>query len=276
MGIAAILIGATRVAAIEARLLRRAICGAKRSRRKYKIFNFQYCVFDFPDENAAMSTVVRATLSEQTHRELRSRILGGRLRGGHRLLPEELAQDLAISQTPIKEALLRLEADGLVVSSMRRGAAVRVFSARDIEELYEARLFIELDAVSVAFERQLIDPALIDELAENLERHRFHLGRATLDDLTTALAFDREFHHRLVVARGNRVICDWHRKILAQTHTAYVYLTNDTGHVFGQHRDILDALRAGSAADTRAALQRHLLHSREILLATARRSHAEG
>jgi DNA-binding GntR family transcriptional regulator len=221
-----------------------------------------------------MSTVVRATLSEQTHQELRSRILGGRLRSGHRLLPEELAQDLAISQTPIKEALLRLEADGLVVSNVRRGAVVRVFTPKDIEELYEARLFIELDAVTVAFDRQMIGRQLLDELSRNLDRHAFHLGRDTLDDVMIALAFDREFHQILVQARGNQVICEWHRRILAQTHTAYVYIASGTSHVFREHRDILDALQAGSPAQTRDALERHLVHSRESLLANVRRSQA--
>jgi DNA-binding GntR family transcriptional regulator len=221
-----------------------------------------------------MSTVVRATLSEQTHRELRSRILGGRLRSGHRLLPEELAQDLAISQTPIKEALLRLEADGLVVSNVRRGAVVRVFTPKDIEELYEARLFIELDAATVAFDRQMIGRQFLDELSRNLDRHAFHLRRDTLDDVMTALAFDREFHQALVQARGNQVIGEWHRRILAQTHTAYVYIASGTSHVFQEHRDILDALQAGSAAQTRDALERHLVHSRESLLANVRRSQA--
>jgi DNA-binding GntR family transcriptional regulator len=223
-----------------------------------------------------MSSVVRATLSEQVHQELRARILGGQLRAGHRLLPEELANDLAISQTPVKEALLRLEADGLVVSGLRKGAMVRRFTLKDVEELYEARIFIELASLEVAFQRGVVTAALLDELSENLERHAFHLGRDTMKDLTTALALDRRFHERLVELRDNAVIAGWHQRILAQTHTAYVYLVNDTSRVYGEHRDILDALRAGSVAQARDALERHLQRSRQTLLDNVRRAQASG
>ena len=138
-----------------------------------------------------MSNVIRATLSDQVHQELRARILGGLLPGGHRLLPEELANDLSISQTPIKEALLKLEADGLVVSGLRKGAAVRRFTLKDVEDLYEARIFVELASIEVAFARGAVTPALLDELARTLEQHAFHLGRDTMKDLTTALRSNR-------------------------------------------------------------------------------------
>lgn len=219
-----------------------------------------------------MSNVVRATLSEQVHQELRARILGGQLPSGHRLLPEELANDLAISQTPVKEALLRLEADGLVVSGLRKGAVVRRFTLKDVEELYEARIFIELASLKAAFARGAVTTTLLDQLSENLERHAYHLGRDTMKDLTTALAFDREFHQRLVEARDNAVIAGWHQRILAQTHTAYVYLVNDTSRVYGEHRDILDALRAGSPDQACDALERHLQRSRQALLDNVRRA----
>lgn len=217
--------------------------------------------------------LVRATLADQVHNELRTRILTGRLPSGHRLLPEELAADLAISQTPIKEALLKLEADGLVVTEMRRGTVVRLFTLRDVEELYEARIMIELEAVDAAFARGAVTAELLDELKENLEQHARHLKRKTLADLTTALAFDRAFHHRLILARENAVIAAWHQRILTQTHTAYVYLQSDTSTVLAEHRDILDGLAGGSADETKEALRRHLFRSRDSLLKNVEATH---
>lgn len=90
-----------------------------------------------------MNTLVKVTLADQAHRELRARIVSGRLRGGERLLPNELAADLGISPTPVKEACLKLEADGLVVNSSRRGMVVRDFTVEDVEELYAARMLLE-------------------------------------------------------------------------------------------------------------------------------------
>jgi DNA-binding GntR family transcriptional regulator len=217
-----------------------------------------------------MSSVVRATLSDQVHLELRSRILSGALRSGHRLLPEELAQDLAISQTPVKEALLKLEADGLVVSGQRKGVVVRLFTPKDVEELYEARILIELEAIDILFGRKAMASAALEELDENLSRYAFHIKRDTNEDLVAALALDRAFHHHFVQARNNAVITDWHAKILAQTHTAYVYLSGDPSHVYDEHRAILVAIRAGSRTDTRAALRQHLIRSRDSLLANVR------
>src|ERR1700761_5494439 len=81
-----------------------------------------------------------------------------------------------------------------------------------------------------------LPPALLEELSDTLEQQAFYLGRDTMKDLTTALAFDRAFHQKLVEARDNAVIAGWHRRILAQTHTAYVYLANDTSRVYGEHR----------------------------------------
>ena len=62
---------------------------------------------------------------------------------GQRLLADELAGELSISQTPVKEALARLERDGLVEGTARRASVVRRFDRADIEEIYEARMLVE-------------------------------------------------------------------------------------------------------------------------------------
>lgn len=115
-----------------------------------------------------MNTLVKVTLAEQAHRELRARIVSGKLRGGERLLPNELAADLGISPTPVKEACVKLEADGLVVNSSRRGMVVRDFTVEDVEELYAARMLLEKGAVEVAFDAGQLDGALHTQLLESL------------------------------------------------------------------------------------------------------------
>src|SRR5689334_6450740 len=90
----------------------------------------------------------RQTLAEQAYEELQSQIMSGALPAGQRLLPEELAERLAISQTPVKEALAALERDGLVEGVSRRASNVRRFSAEDVEEIHQARILIELDAIA--------------------------------------------------------------------------------------------------------------------------------
>jgi DNA-binding GntR family transcriptional regulator len=209
-----------------------------------------------------MSTLVKATLAEQAYQELRSRIVSGRLAGGTRLLPNELAEDLGISPTPVKEACARLESDGLVVASSRRGMVVRRMTLADIEELYDARLLLERASVERVFELGRVDDALITDLEESFELHRRHANAETLDELAMALAHDRQFHHAIVSRAGIGMVSDWHDRILSQTHTVFVSVPGHYERSIGDHRAILDAVTARSLERTLEMIDEHLTNSR--------------
>lgn len=217
-----------------------------------------------------MTTVIRETLADQAYRELRSRILRGQLAGGCRLRPEELAADLAISPTPVKEALLRLTADGLAVTSARKGVVVRRLDEQDLVDIYDARLLIELHALDRACAEGRAGPALLDALRRHLEEHERFARRDTLDDLATALGFDRAFHQELVQAGGNALIAEWHQRILGQTHTVFVYNSGNYAASVDDHRAVVDALTDGDCGAAREALRAHLLRSRENSLRNVR------
>jgi DNA-binding GntR family transcriptional regulator len=215
-----------------------------------------------------MSGLVRIPLAHQVYLELRAQIVSGQLPSGMRLLPEDLAESMAISQTPVKEALVRLAADGLVDAPSRRGAVVRRFSAGDVRELYEARILIEQHAVRAALANQGFTPAVIAELRRILADHVIQIERHTDDGLRNALALDREFHARLVALGGNGFIGEWHTKIMQQTHTVMVYSSADyTVHpTVREHEELLAALAAGKHDEAARALDRHLARSRDDML----------
>jgi DNA-binding GntR family transcriptional regulator len=217
-----------------------------------------------------MNTLVKITLAEQAHQELRARIVSGRLRGGERLLPNELAADLGISPTPVKEACLKLEADGLVVNSSRRGMVVRDFTVEDVEELYAARMLLEKGAVEVAFDAGQLDGALHAELLESLTKHREFAKGSTLDELSKALFYDRSFHTTLVSAARIPVISGSHGRILDQTHTVFVSILGDYARSVEEHQNIADAIAAGGKAQIIDALWRHLERSRQNTLRQVR------
>ena len=217
-----------------------------------------------------MNTLIKVTLADQAHQELRARIVSGRLRGGERLLPNELAADLGISPTPVKEACLKLEADGLVVNSSRRGMVVRDFTVEDVEELYAARMLLEKGAVEVAFDAGQLDEALHAQLLESLAKHREFAKSATLDDLSKALFHDRSFHTALVSAARIPVISGTHGRILDQTHTVFVSILGDYARSVEEHQNIADAIAARSKAQIIDALWRHLEHSRQNTLRQVR------
>ncbi len=205
--------------------------------------------------------MIKTTLAEQAYEELRNRILSGVLEGGHRLLPNELADDLGISPTPVKEALARLEADGLVINSTRRGMSVRQLTAGDVEEIYNARVLLERGAIERAFAMGMIDDALIAELAGSIDQHRIYASGSTLDDLSRALEHDRRFHRRLIGSASIAMVSDWHDRIMRQTHTVFVSVPGNYSQSVREHEDVLDAIKAGSLSQTLDAMETHLKRS---------------
>lgn len=211
-------------------------------------------------------SLIKTTLAEQAYQELRSRIIGGQLQGGTRLLPNDLAADLGISPTPVKEACLRLEADGLLVTSARRGMVVRSFNSEDVEELYAARMLIEKGAVEAAFDAGRLDGALQTRLKDSLENHRRFAVGTSLDDLAQALIHDRAFHSALVAAAGIRTISEVHARIVGQTHTLFASVPGEYSRSVAEHQAILDAIAAGDKAQIVETLGRHLEQSRRNTL----------
>lgn len=215
-----------------------------------------------------MSALRHATLAEQAYEELQSRIVSGRLPAGQRLLAEELASQLAISQTPVKEALAALERDGLVEGASRRASTVRRFTATDIAEIYDARILIETHALAAAFQSGRIDAACVAALRALYDEQIAHAERRTDAGLAEAIRCDRQFHEAIVAQGGNSVLAGWHRVVLRQTQTirSYSLAHYDVTRSRTEHAAILGALAAGEAEAAIRALRVHLLASRAEML----------
>ena len=209
-------------------------------------------------------------MAEQAYDELQDQIVSGRLPAGRRLFADRIADELVISQTPVKEALALLVRDGLVQGSTRRASAVRRFSPEDIIEIYEARLLLELNAISVGRKSKRITPTFLEELRRTHESQKLHAIRAmnrNAGDLAEALRFDREFHECIVRLTRNSLMIAWHRTILRQTQTIRTHTleTYNTPRSWQDHGLILDALTAGDFAEARRVLRDHLEGSRDQL-----------
>ena len=201
--------------------------------------------------------------------------MSGELPAGSRLLPEDLAEAMSISQTPVKEALVRLEAEGLVEAPSRRGAVVRRFTPADIGELYEARILIEMNALRVSLRENRIKPAVVEELRGILAEHVLETDRGTQEGLANALALDRAFHGRIVSLGGNGFIAEWHNKIMQQTHSVAVYTEDDytLQPTVREHEEVFVALAAADHSSL-DALERHLARSRDDMVARSEKRKA--
>jgi DNA-binding GntR family transcriptional regulator len=133
---------------------------------------------------------------DDVHAALLERIVAGELVPGSPLRQEVLADELGVSRTPLREALVRLASEGLVEFAPNRGAKVARRDFSDMQQAWRARLVIEPGAARLAAERR--DADSIEHMRESVRRQRVVAG-----DVTTSFALNREFHLTLVQASGN-------------------------------------------------------------------------
>ncbi|RJK97758.1 GntR family transcriptional regulator [Vallicoccus soli] len=141
----------------------------------------------------------QAPAADRVYEHVRRAILDRDYAGGHLLTEGEVAEAVGVSRTPVREALLRLEAQGMLRLYPKRGALVLAVSAEEADDLFEAREVVEGFCARRAWERR---GALLPRLEELLERMRAHRAAGDARALSEQ---DRAFHAAVVEAAGNAV-----------------------------------------------------------------------
>ncbi|MDI6631653.1 MAG: GntR family transcriptional regulator [Bacillota bacterium] len=136
-------------------------------------------------------------LREVVFESLREAIINGVLKPGERLMEVQLAEELGVSRTPVREAIRKLELEGLVVMLPRRGAYVAGISVKDMADVFEVRAALEALAAGLAAER------ITEEEMEELERSLVEILEVSdTQDLDTIVAYDTRFHD--IIYRASR------------------------------------------------------------------------
>jgi len=208
------------------------------------------------------------TLSQRVHAELRRRILCAELARGKRVNVEQLAEELQVSPSPVKDALRQLARDGLVEIRPRSGTVVRDFDAGDVADIYRCRLLIEPPAAAMV---AAAGPATA-ELVAALEATIKSLVDATEGEhfvrpLEVSDA-DGAFHSLIVQATGNRILADLHETLIARALVVRSYASGGPRAVetIAEHRAILAALAAGDAEAAAAASRQHIEQAEDFIL----------
>jgi DNA-binding GntR family transcriptional regulator len=197
---------------------------------------------------------------------IRQAIIDGRLNPGQRLKEEELARELGISRTPVREALLMLQAEGLVDAAPNRGATVRSHSAEDLDDLYKLRAVIEGYATRRAASR-LTDEA-IAALRESCERFN-----GLLDDGAEMGELVKEnlvFHQTIIEGAGSARLTTMVRQVieLPLVYRSYVWYSPEQQRISGHyHSQITRALEARDAERAELIMKEHIFEARDLLLA---------
>jgi DNA-binding GntR family transcriptional regulator len=209
------------------------------------------------------SPASNGTGAEQVYRRLREAILHGRLAPGGVVSQVQLARELGVSRTPLREAVRMLQRDGLVSGEANRMVRVATFSIQDVEELYAVRIANEALAI------RLTVPGMTDQddasLKESLDQMASLAGLGDVDGWELK---HRAFHTHLVRGGGTR-LCTLLSELYDHAERyRRLYITSEPRAMSigaAEHEAIVDACRARDAPGAAAELARHL--SRTALMA---------
>lgn len=203
-------------------------------------------------------------LRELVFESLREAIIQGRLRPGERLMEIQLAEELGVSRTPVREAIRKLELEGLVLMIPRKGAYVSQISMKDIADVFEIRRALEGLAARLAAERAT------DEEIERLERALVKISEvAEADDLSGAVALDTDFHEELMAASHNPRLSQLVSNLREQIQRFRLTSLSHPGRVklaVEEHRKIVDAIAGRDAELAQNLAYEHIENAENSLM----------
>ena len=206
---------------------------------------------------------------------LRAAIVEGILPPGFRLREIPLSHHFGCSTTPVREALRRLEYDGLVVTYPRRGAEVIAIGGDKLEDLYEIRLLLECHAAHRA--ASIATPDAVDDLREILRRSE---RLADSDDLVLLNAADMEFHGAISGLSGNPVLAELvervTRQILVMRVRTKARVPGGPARAHDYHQSILEAIAEHDPDKAESLMRDHIEWSAAaVMAALSRRERAD-
>jgi len=190
----------------------------------------------------AKSSTLRTTVTDM----LRDAITSGKLKPGEHLKETELAEQMSVSRSPVREALRQLEQEDLIVAIPNQGCFVKTFSPKEIEEIFALRATLETLAFERIVERDKLTPNDWEIIEEFLHKQRAAIEAQAFDLLTK---YDMDFHEFLCEKSGfDRLVKMW-RSLRSQIQMLFFQrfrlLPNIPQTVDTDHEEFLDALRNG-------------------------------
>jgi DNA-binding GntR family transcriptional regulator len=206
----------------------------------------------------------RKDLATEVYQILRGRILDFKVLPGVKISDAELAKELGISRTPVREALIRLCAHGLVQSSHNRGFSVRVFTIKEVRDLYALREALELLSVKLAIGRMGLDQVAAlenllgtyPELIESRNRARFNQADEDFHLMIAGFSDNRVLEMQLNSLHDQLAILRRYAHLLAENHRqAYEEET------YREHLRIFNHMALGKVEDATQAMATHIVAS---------------
>jgi len=208
---------------------------------------------DLPD-----ASPLRQKSTDRVYAALRRKVIDSELAPGSQILEQELAIRLGVSRTPLREALVRLENEGLLEIIPRHGVRIIPMSVADMKEIYQVLVSLE-SAAAAALASQPPSKAALDALEAFYDRMDAHLKAG---DVTAWALEDERFHLEIVKLAGNRRLREIVSNCWDQAHRARMFTLRMQTHPqplqsMKGHRQIISALRKHDAVKAESLLRSH-------------------
>lgn len=207
---------------------------------------------------------IYSTSADFVYAELRSKIISKQLTPGTRLPEITVAQQLKVSRTPVRDALRRLAAEGLVMITPNHGAKVTLPTAEEIHGAYAVRLHLELMSVGGASERP-VDKKIASRITRIITNERRALAR---EDTETLMDLNNAFHKTIAECSENPVLTEYIENILLRTNVYTLFFSSfneQTDDNAGQHEKIMRAILAKDRALSETLMKNHLRLAHSML-----------
>lgn len=210
------------------------------------------------------AAVPRGGLPQWIYRRIRHEIITGGYPGGMRLNEQRLSEALSVSRVPLRESFLRLERDGFIEQQPRRSAVVTAWDEKRVDDLFDARIAIEVQAVELAT-RRISHGGSTAELERMIAHSRDALHRG--DPLGVAES-STGFHQLVVAATGNDLLVGLMGQ-LAQRMTWLFFLTSsrDSEQACAEHHELTEVMASGNVNLARSVAHAHIEKGRAPSLA---------
>ena len=203
-------------------------------------------------------------LREMVYEELKMQILKGSIIPGTRMMEVELAEEMGVSRTPIREAIRKLEKEGLVTIEPRRGAYASMISTEDMVEILEVRQ--DLEALAAYFAADRMTEEKMEELREVSNSYNEAVKSGKMEDM---IKYDTRLHHIIVESCRNKNLVQMIEQLQELVlRFRYIYYDNfrRAENMPDEHEAIVAAISEGNADKARAAADIHIDRLKELVM----------
>lgn len=210
------------------------------------------------------SLILNTSLREECYKIIRERILNQTYLSGSKIDIDEIAKELGVSTTPVREAISRLISEGLVYNIPRRGFYVSEFSPEYLEDIFDVREQLEMLAAEKASQRATEKD--VKELREIIDKYKASFKRKPWNK---CYELDRQFHEKIAEISGNRLLINTLKEIgdtIQAIRTLHCRTLRDLEITLKEHNDILDGIAVKNPEKAKEAMKVHLEHVKKDLI----------